>query len=232
MPDSNSETHLLVVDDKAAMRGLLTDYFTEQGYRVSTAQDGELAMAAHKQDSPDIVLLDLMMPRVDGFEFLKRFRPKFDTPVIVITAKEAETDAVTALELGADDYVIKPIRMKELEARVQAVLRRKAPKPSTTELTFEDVRLQVDTHETFVGSNPIRLTPTEFELLKCLLLEQPKAVSKESLIAELASLGIEGLDSTLKVHIRNLRNKLLVADQDIIQTVFGVGYKIANASGE
>lgn len=217
---------LLVIDDKHAMRGLLQDYFSEQGYTVQTAQDGELGLAALKQYQPDIILLDLMMPRLNGFEFLKRARKNVETPIIVITAMESESDAVTALELGADDYVMKPIRMKELDARIKAVLRRKTVAPVTNNLSFKSVNLNTDTHQTMVNESPVKLTPTEFELLKCLLEAQPKTVSKESLIQQLSELGIDGLDTTLKVHIRNLRSKLEKHDADIIETVFGVGYKI------
>jgi len=221
------KTKLLVVDDKAAMRGLLNDYFTEQGYQVSTAQDGELALGeARSQDPVDIILLDLMMPRVDGFDFLRRFRISHDTPVIVITAKESEIDAVVALELGADDYVMKPVRLKELEARIQAVLRRRAPRKSPNRLVFGEVELNAETHDIFVAQQLVKLTPTEFQLLKLLMEKQPNALSKEQLIKTLSEIGIDGLDTTLKVHIRNLRHKLNLSGADIIQTVFGVGYKL------
>jgi DNA-binding response OmpR family regulator len=219
--------NLLVVDDKGAMRGLLADYFSEKGYNVSTAQDGELALAAVRNHSPNVILLDLMMPRMDGFEFLRRFRTLHSTPVIVITAKEAEEDAVQALELGADDFVNKPVRLKELDARITAVIRRHQPKSDL--LTYEKLTLNTSTLETKVGGELIKLTPTEFELLKTMLKASPGVVAKEKLIAELASIGIDSLDSTLKVHIRNLRQKLNEAQSDVIDTVFGVGYRIGHS---
>src|SRR5512140_283559 len=127
-----SET-ILVVDDQASVRQLLSEYLTEQGFRVVTAADGQNALYTARHDQPDLILLDVMMPKMDGYQFLRLYRQERQTPVIIITAREEETDAVLGLELGADDYVIKPFRMRELEARVRAVLRRAETTPQKTD---------------------------------------------------------------------------------------------------
>src|SRR5512140_722036 len=123
---------ILVVDDQSSVRQLLQEYLSEQGFRVVTASDGQMAIYTARHEQPDLVLLDIMMPKMDGYQFLRQFRQERQTPVIIITAREEETDAVLGLELGADDYVIKPFRMRELEARVRAVLRRAETTPQKT----------------------------------------------------------------------------------------------------
>src|SRR5512135_1136825 len=115
---------ILVVDDQSSVRQLLQEYLTEQGFRVITAEDGQRALYAARHDQPDLILLDIMMPKMDGYQFLRQYRQERQTPVIIITAREEETDSVLGLDLGADDYVIKPFRMRELMARIRAVLRR------------------------------------------------------------------------------------------------------------
>src|SRR5512142_1611504 len=115
---------ILVVDDQSSVRQLLQEYLSEQGFRVVTASDGQMAIYTARHEQPDLVLLDIMMPKMDGYQFLRQFRQERQTPVIIITAREEETDAVLGLDLGADDYVIKPFRMRELMARIRAVMRR------------------------------------------------------------------------------------------------------------
>src|SRR5512143_1377460 len=117
---------ILVVDDQSSVRQLLQEYLTEQGFRVITANDGQNAIYTARHESPDLILLDIMMPKMDGYQFLRQYRQERQTPVIIITAREEETDAVLGLDLGADDYIIKPFRMRELMARIRAVLRRAA----------------------------------------------------------------------------------------------------------
>lgn len=157
---------ILVVDDSASVRQLLQDYLTQQGFRVVTAANGQEALYEARHTNPDLILLDIMMPKMDGFDFLRHYRKEKQTPVIVITAKEEETDAVLGLELGADDYVIKPFRMRELVSRVRAVLRRgEAAADPNRILSAGDLSLDPATRTVTVRAAPADLTPLEFDLL-------------------------------------------------------------------
>lgn len=219
---------ILVVDDTASVRKLLQDYLTGQGFRVVTATNGQEAIYEARRSNPDAILLDIMMPQMDGFEFLRHFRKEKQTPVIVITAKEEETDAVLGLELGADDYVIKPFRMRELVSRVRAVLRRgeAASDPDRT-LSASDLSLDPATHTVTVRGAPADLTPLEFDLLAMMLSAPGRVFTREQISERLADSGFAGLERTLNVHIRNLRAKIEVnlAEPEYIETVFGVGYR-------
>src|SRR5258707_2027332 len=160
---------ILVVDDKASVTRLLRDYLTEHGFRIVTAGDGREALYVARHEKPDLVLLDIMMPEMDGFEFLRHFRKERNTPVIMLTAKMEETDKVVGLELGADDYVTKPFGMAELVARVRAVLRRAYEEVSSPDLLrVGDVILDKTTHMVTVGTRQIDLRPSEFDLLAIL----------------------------------------------------------------
>ncbi len=219
---------ILVVDDQASVRQLLQDYLTEQGFKVITATDGQNAIYTARHEEPDLILLDIMMPRMDGYDFLRQYRQERQTPVIIITAREEETDAVVGLELGADDYVIKPFRMRELVARIHAVLRRKEEAPEKFNLYREgDLVLDERTHSITLKDNPVSLTPIEFDLLRILMRAPGRVFSRSELIDHLADSGFAGLDSTLNVHIRNLRTKIEPdpANPTYIDTVFGVGYR-------
>lgn len=219
---------ILVVDDQSSVRQLLQDYLTEQGFKVVTASDGQNAIYTARHEEPDLILLDIMMPRMDGYDFLRQFRQERQTPVIIITAREEETDAVVGLELGADDYVIKPFRMRELVARIHAVLRRKYDSQEKFALYREgDLVLDERTHGITVKDKPVSLTPIEFDLLRTLIHSPGRVFSRSELIDQLSDSGFTGLDSTLNVHIRNLRTKIEPdpANPRYIETVFGVGYR-------
>lgn len=219
---------ILVVDDTASVRTLLQDYLTQQGFRVVTAANGQEAIYEARRANPDAILLDIMMPKMDGFEFLRQYRKEKQTPVIVITAKEEETDAVLGLELGADDYVIKPFRMRELTSRIRAVLRRQeaAADPSRI-LHHGSITLDPATHTVKVADAPADLTPLEFDLLALLMSAPNRVFTREQISARLADSGFAGLERTLNVHIRNLRSKVESnpAKPEYIETVFGVGYR-------
>jgi len=219
---------ILVVDDKSSVRLLLQDYLGEQGYRVVPAANGREAIYAARHEKPDLILLDLMMPEMDGYAFLKQYRQESQTPVIIITAKEEETDAVLGLELGADDYVIKPFRMRELASRVRAVLRRVegAGKPGRV-FKAGELELDENLHSVTVGGEEKSLTPMEFNLLATLMAEPGRVFTREQLVDHLAEGGFAGLERTLNVHVRNLRAKI-EPDPDqprYVETVFGVGYR-------
>ncbi len=219
---------ILVVDDQSSVRQLLQDYLTEQGFKVVTATDGQNAIYTARHEEPDLILLDIMMPRMDGYDFLRLFRQERQTPVIIITAREEETDAVVGLELGADDYVIKPFRMRELVARIHAVMRRKEETQEKFALYREgDLVLDERTHTITMKDSPVSLTPIEFDLLRMLMRSPGRVFSRSELIDQLSDSGFTGLDSTLNVHIRNLRTKIEPdpAKPLYIDTVFGVGYR-------
>ncbi|NLF51175.1 MAG: response regulator transcription factor [Leptolinea sp.] len=219
---------ILVVDDQSSVRQLLQDYLTEHGFKVVTATDGQNAIYTARHEEPDLILLDIMMPRMDGYDFLRQYRQERQTPVIIITAREEETDAVVGLELGADDYVIKPFRMRELVARIHAVLRRREDEHEKFFLFREgDLILDERTHSITVKNEPVLLTPIEFDLLRALMRSPGRVFSRSELINHLSESGFSGLDSTLNVHIRNLRIKIEPdpAKPRYIDTVFGVGYR-------
>lgn len=219
---------ILVVDDKSSVRMLLQDYLGEQGYRVVAAANGREAIYTARHEKPDLILLDLMMPEMDGYTFLKQYRQESQTPVIIITAKEEETDAVLGLELGADDYVIKPFRMRELASRVHAVLRRYEAS-SHPGRVFKEGELELDEnlHCVSVCGKEASLTPMEFNLLATLIAEPGRVFTRQQLVDTLADSGFAGLERTLNVHVRNLRTKIEIdPDQPrYIETVFGVGYR-------
>ncbi len=219
---------ILVVDDQASVRQLLQEYLTEQGYRVLTAADGQNALYTARHDQPNLILLDIMMPKMDGYQFLRQFRQERQTPVIIITAREEETDAVLGLDLGADDYVIKPFRMRELLARIRAVLRRIDGEHEHAEvLRAGAVTLDQSTHTVTVQGEEAALTPIEFDLLALLMRSPGQVFTRTQLVDHLSNSGFTGLDRTLNVHIRNLRTKIErdPAVPEYVETVFGVGYR-------
>jgi DNA-binding response OmpR family regulator len=224
---------ILVVDDQSSVRQLLQDYLTEQGFRVLLATDGQNALYTARRDPPDLILLDIMMPKMDGYQFLRQYRMERQTPIIVITAREEETDAVLGLELGADDYVVKPFRMRELVARIRAVLRRKEEAPQRFEmLRAGEIELDERTHTVTVRGAPASLTPIEFDLLATLMRSPGRVFTRTELVDLLSDSGFAGLENTLNVHIRNLRLKVETdaAAPRYIETVFGIGYRFQNVN--
>ncbi len=221
---------ILVVDDKANVRTLVRDYLTEQGFHVSTADNGQNALYAARYDKPDLILLDIMMPEMDGYEFIRAYRKESDVPVILLTAKLEESDKVIGLELGADDYITKPFGMRELVARVNTVLRRagKTPQPSKV-LRAADIVLDQETHSVAVGDRDVRLTPSEFDLLAILMASPGRVYSRLELLDALQGTTFEGIARTIDQHIRNLRGKIEKdpSQPRYIETVFGVGYRFA-----
>jgi DNA-binding response OmpR family regulator len=219
---------ILVVDDQSSVRQLVQDYLTEQGFRVVTATDGQNALYTARHEQPDLILLDIMMPRMDGYQFLRQFRQERQTPVIIITAREEETDAVLGLDLGADDYVVKPFRMRELTARIHAVLRRMEDSPERNEVLRGDgIELDRRTHSVRIEDALVALTPIEFDLLGTLMRSPGRVFSRDELVTGLTDSGFAGLESTLNVHVRNLRMKI---EKDpgnpcYVETVFGIGYR-------
>ena len=223
---------ILVVDDHANVRTLIQDYLGELGYRVLTASDGAEALAIADREAIDLILLDVMMPRLDGFEFLRVYRKEHNVPIILLTARLAESDKVVGLELGADDYVTKPFGMQELVARMRAVLRRVAPGGvglADGLYRLGDLLLDRSTHSVTVGGQPVSLTRSEFALLATLLAAPGRVFPRELLLERLQGNDYEGVERTIDVHIRNLRKKIEPdpTQPRYIKTVFGVGYRAA-----
>jgi len=219
---------ILVVDDQASVRTLVREYLSEQGFRVVIAENGRTALYAARQEKPDLVLLDIMMPEMDGYEFIRAHRKESETPVILLTAKLEESDKVLGLELGADDYITKPFSMKELLARIHAVLRRagQAPLPANV-LRVEDIVLDRETHSVTVAGREVHLTPSEFDLLAILMAAPGRVFTRLDLLEDLQGTSFEGVARTIDVHVRNLRTKIEPdpANPRYVETVFGIGYR-------
>lgn len=227
---------ILVVDDEASIRELLTFNLKKNGYEVTAAADGRKALA--KAAGMDLVLLDIMLPEVDGLEVCRRLKADPQTsgiPIIMLTAKAEEIDRVLGLELGADDYVVKPFSMRELLARVKAVLRRSAKKDSQSEKGREEtlkiggLRLDFSSYQAWLHDEPIALTPKEYELLKLLVTNPGRAFTRDELLERIWGYEYYGDTRTVDVHIRHLRAKLK-DDENIskaIETVRGIGYRFA-----
>ncbi len=219
---------ILVIDDKANIRTMVKDYLTEENFRVVTAEDGQQALYVARREKPDLVLLDIMMPNMGGFEFLRAYRKEKNTPVILLTARLEESDKVLGLELGADDYVTKPFGLRELVARINAVLRRAGGEPEAIQvLRLGEITLDRSSREVRVGGRKVSLTPTEFDLLALLMNTPGRVYSRLDLLEALQDTSFEGVARTIDVHIRNLRTKVEAdpSNPQYIETVFGVGYR-------
>ena len=219
---------ILVVDDKSNIRNLVREYLEAEGFRVVLAVDGREALFSARQEKPDLILLDIMMPEMSGYEFLKTYRKERETPVILLTARLEETDKVLGLELGADDYITKPFGMKELVARINAVLRRAGrPAVDAEVLTSGEIRLDRETRSVMSGGRNVNLTPSEFDLLYALMSAPGRVFPRSDLLIKLQGTTFEGVERTIDVHVRNLRAKIEPdpANPAYIETVFGVGYR-------
>jgi len=219
---------ILVVDDTKNVQVLLSDFLNSQDYEVWTASDGREALDTLHRSNPDLVLLDIMMPNMDGYQFITRVRAESSIPVIMITARQQESDIIRGFELGADDYITKPFRLRELLVRIRAVLRRSAPlETGQPPLLVADLSLAPGRHEVTQGEKGIELTPLEFLVLEMLMQSVGRVVKRADLCMRLMEHGYSGSEATLKIHIRNLRLKLEddLNQPQYIETVFGVGYR-------
>ena len=220
---------ILVVDDEPQIVRLVRAYLQESGFRVVTASDGEQALYVARHEKPDLVVLDIMMPHIDGLEFTRRIRREANIPIIMLTARAEETDRIVGLEIGADDYVTKPFSPRELVARVQAVLRRAqgAPVPSQV-LRVGELTLDRTTHVVTLSDQPVDLTPTEFNLLETLLTTPGRAFSRAELLEAVQGIAFEAYERTVDAHVKNLRRKIEPdpAHPTFILTVRGLGYRL------
>lgn len=221
---------ILVVDDKKELRALLKEYLEQEGFDIVQAEDGQKALFVARQEKPDLILLDLMMPEMSGYEFMRIYSREADTPTIILTAKLDENDKVLGLELGADDYVTKPFSLRELTARIRAVLRRVEKQEAPQDiLRAGDITLDCSGRMVLVGDKQIDLTPSEFDLLATLMSTPGRAYTRLELLERLQGTAYEGYERTIDVHIRNLRAKIEPDDSAprYIETVYGVGYRFA-----
>ncbi|OGN96672.1 MAG: DNA-binding response regulator [Chloroflexi bacterium RBG_13_51_36] len=220
---------VLVVDDDMKTVELVRLYLDRDGYQVLTAYDGVEALRQARENYPDLIVLDLMLPDIDGLEVCRSLRRESDVPIIMLTARTTDRDKLAGLDLGADDYVTKPFSPKELAARVRAVLRRLPGERGPEEIKSGELTMNFTTHEAWLADRPLGLTSVEFKLLGVLAKEPGRVFSRANLIEEALGYDFEGFDRTIDVHILNLRRKVEPdpGRPKYIKTVYGVGYKFA-----
>jgi two-component system response regulator BaeR len=224
--------HILIVEDEKKIANLLCDYLKEAGFRTSTQDNGNRVISQVRKDSPDLILLDIMLPGKDGMELCREIRQESNIPIIVITARVEEIDRLLGLELGADDYICKPFSPREVVARVKTVFRRVHAEPRTNNLVAGPISLDEETHQVMIGNQMLNLTPNEFGLLKIMMSRPNRVFSRSELISRVQGYDFEGYDRTIDTHIKNLRKKIgrQLPGREIISTVYGIGYKFSVSS--
>jgi DNA-binding response OmpR family regulator len=221
-------TSILVVEDDDTVRQALALNLRAEGYKVIEAADGQTALDAARAEVPELIVLDVMLPVLDGLTVCRILRKESAVPIILLTARGTETDKIIGLEIGADDYVVKPFSLGELLARVRAALRRgSASRPTTTELTAADLRLDLTARRVFIGDREVSLAPREFDLLATLMRDRGAVLSRDLLLSRVWGDDYPGDPRTVDVHIRWLRQKLEAdpSQPQRITTVRGVGYR-------
>ncbi|HNX92186.1 MAG TPA: response regulator transcription factor [Syntrophomonas sp.] len=222
------EAVILLVEDEKKLRDMVTTHLQQEGFIVAPAADGLEALRVWQDIKPDLLVLDLMLPQLSGWEVLKKIRQKDNTPVIVLTARADEVDKLLGLELGADDYMTKPFSPRELSARIKAVLRRSRPVAQNLQTNFHNLRIDVEKMEVFVGEMLLQLTSTEFKIL-LLLADRPGQVfSRLQILERVFGDMYESYERTIDTHISNLRHKIEATglSEVSIKTIYGVGYKL------
>ena len=218
---------ILVVEDDHNISGLIRMYLEKEGFEVRSAFDGGAALEMFRAETPDMVLLDIMLPVLDGWAVCSKIRETSQTPIIMITAKSEVFDRIQGLEMGADDYIVKPFEMKELIARINAVLRRtEIPEDTKKRLTFDKLEINLDSYELTVDGKKVDTPPKELELLYHLASTPNRVYTRNQLLDEVWGFDYFGDSRTVDVHVKRLREKLEgVSDQWSVKTVWGVGYK-------
>ncbi|MDO8472634.1 MAG: response regulator transcription factor [Dehalococcoidia bacterium] len=221
---------ILVVDDDAKIVELVKLYLARDGHKVITALEGNEALRIARESHPDLIVLDLLLPGINGFEVCRALRAESDVPIIMLTARTTEQDKLEGLDLGADDYMTKPFSPRELAARVRAVLRR-LPEDSLlrgpAEIVHGDLRINFSTHEAWISGRLLKLTPMEFRLLGVLAKEPGVVFSRSHLVNRVFGYDFDGFDRTVDVHVLNLRRKIEPDPEHpiYVKTVYGAGYK-------
>jgi two-component system, OmpR family, alkaline phosphatase synthesis response regulator PhoP len=224
---------ILIVDDEKDIVDLLEYNLEAEGYKTATAFDGEEAVKKAASSTPDLILLDIMLPKKDGLQVLRELRTSpitRDIPVIFLTAKDSEIDEVVGLELGADDYIVKPISIHKLLARLKKALRKpaQAPEPTMTVLQFGDLIIDPEKYRVTAGERDVTLTKKEFEMLLYLARRPGRVITRRIFLDELWDDNVVVIDRTIDVHIRKIREKLGEGYMDLIETLKGVGYRFRN----
>jgi len=228
MPDV---ARILVVDDEPKIVQLVRDYLERAGFAVSTARDGSEALMRAHHERPDLIVLDLGLPRLDGLEVTRRLRRDSGVPIIMLTARDDETDKVVGLELGADDYVTKPFSPRELEARVRAVLRRHTGQRDAEVLRAGDLTLDLPRLRAEVSGRAVELTATEFQLLAALARQPGRVFTRAQLLDAIHGVAFESYERAIDAHVKNIRRKVEPDPRhpQFVLTVYGVGYRVADA---
>ena len=218
-------TTLLLVDDEKNIVELERMYLEKEGYQIEVAYDGKAALEKFRATKPAAIILDLMLPGIDGWEVCRRIRQESDVPIIMLTARDQDVDKIVGLELGADDYLTKPFNPRELVARVKAIFRRVASAPKTQRIVVGDVTLDQDRREVTAASQPVTLRAKEFDLLAVLMQNPGIVLTRERLLEIAWGFDFPGETRTVDVHVAHLRKKLAGAKTQI-ETISGVGYKL------
>lgn len=231
----SSRPRILVVEDDDNVRRLVTAYLEQEGYEVFDAADGHTGVKLAEQEQPDLVILDLMLPGLDGLEVAHRLRARWDLPILMLTSRNEERDVLEGFKAGADDYLTKPFSPKVLVARVRAILHRAAGAPADEEqaISMGGIRLELRSREVFLGGQPVELTTTEFDLLQTLMEHPGWVYTREELLERLTGYTYLGDSRVIDVHVANLRKKLEAdsSNPQYIKTVRGVGYKFQAPAG-
>lgn len=225
---------ILIIEDEPELIKVLRSYLEKSNFDVITTYRGDSGLSAWEQQKPDLVLLDLNLPGMDGLDVARAIRRKADTPIIMLTARVEEVDQLIGLELGADDYITKPYSPRLVIAKVRAVLRRALAEPASSQvLRAADLEIDLDAHTVQQAGIPIELTPTEFDLLAALAAQPGRAYSRMQLLETSQGVAYEGYERTIDAHIKNLRAKLEPDPKTprYIETIFGVGYRFSRKEG-
>lgn len=220
--------HILIVEDEKKIAQLLSDYLENAGYTVTVIDRGDAVIPSVRKTAPDLILLDIMLPGMDGLSVCRELRKFSDLPVIMITAKVEEVDRLIGLELGSDDYICKPFSPREVVARVRAVLRRTTAPKKDSNLTAGPLTLSTESRKVTAQGELLTLTPSEFGLLKEMMQHPDRVFSRNDLLNRVQGYDFEGYDRTIDTHIKNLRKKIATAlpGRTVIRSIYGVGYQL------
>lgn len=230
-----TQRSVLIVDDDVKLVELLELYFQKDGFVVYTAYDGLAALKTARDKQPDILMLDLMLPGMDGWDICRTLRRDSEVPILMLTARDEESDRLVGLEIGADDYVTKPFSPKEVVARVKAILRRtKGTTSKPVPLRMGDVVIDLEQYQVTKGGQPVELTPTEFKILELLAGNPGRVFSRLQIVEQTQGFSFEGYERTVDAHVKNLRRKIEDNPKEpvYILTVYGVGYRMAGSQNE
>lgn len=220
---------VLIVEDDKKLAELVQTYFLKEGFATIVVHDGLSGVRLAEERRPDILVLDLMLPGLDGWEVCRRIRKNSDVPIIMLTARDEETDRLIGLEIGADDYVTKPFSPREVVARAKVILRRTHKQPLSQITRIGSLLIDTGSHEVRKGDEKIELTPTEFKILELFTANSGRVLSRLQIVEKIQDYAFEGYDRTIDAHVKNLRRKIEDNPKEprLIQTVYGLGYKFS-----